>query len=310
MGQQREQAIQLPISPRPADCQSPSSPPAPSLHPRRMSISSRCSCRAARLAVVTVTSRRVCSVRASCRASSGAALSSRRPPARADTARSGAGIALSPRPAAQRGCSHGCMQPTIIQPCWPPAVGCRSCRGRSPFHRAAGLCALAQRWQQSCAAAGHHGYNCIRPFLHRHATLLRLHLQGADGGQAPHRLGAGEGAVGTGMCSVQRACAVGTGMCSVGRQARQGQGTKPMCPTPNLPHPPTCPQFERDEISEAQLFASFFSDGRPVDGPALRQHMVRRRGRARHGRAACACPAASQMHAPSNGPQLRLPLPP
>lgn len=34
-------------------------------------------------------------------------------------------------------------------------------------------------------------------------------------------------------------------------------------------------QFERDEIEEEELFRIFFADGRPVDGTALKQHMVR-----------------------------------
>lgn len=33
-------------------------------------------------------------------------------------------------------------------------------------------------------------------------------------------------------------------------------------------------QFERDEIEEEELFRIFFADGRPVDGAALKQHMV------------------------------------
>lgn len=36
-----------------------------------------------------------------------------------------------------------------------------------------------------------------------------------------------------------------------------------------------CAQFERDEIEEEELFRIFFADGRPVDGTALKQHMVR-----------------------------------
>ena len=40
-----------------------------------------------------------------------------------------------------------------------------------------------------------------------------------------------------------------------------------------LPRP--APQFERDEISEEELFRIFFADGRQFDGQALKQHMVR-----------------------------------
>lgn len=36
-----------------------------------------------------------------------------------------------------------------------------------------------------------------------------------------------------------------------------------------------CPQFERDEISEEELFRIFFADGRAFDSQALKQHMVR-----------------------------------
>lgn len=34
------------------------------------------------------------------------------------------------------------------------------------------------------------------------------------------------------------------------------------------------PQFEKGEISEEELFQSFFKDQRPVNGPALVNHMV------------------------------------
>lgn len=45
---------------------------------------------------------------------------------------------------------------------------------------------------------------------------------------------------------------------------------------PRPPRPPIhrCAQFERDEIEEEELFRIFFADGRPVDGAALKQHMV------------------------------------
>lgn len=33
-------------------------------------------------------------------------------------------------------------------------------------------------------------------------------------------------------------------------------------------------QFERDEIGEEELLRIFFADGRPVDGDALKRHMV------------------------------------
>ncbi|EFN54934.1 hypothetical protein CHLNCDRAFT_52708 [Chlorella variabilis] len=39
-------------------------------------------------------------------------------------------------------------------------------------------------------------------------------------------------------------------------------------------HPSAWIQFERDEISEEELLRIFFSDGREVDGAALKQHMA------------------------------------
>jgi hypothetical protein len=50
-------------------------------------------------------------------------------------------------------------------------------------------------------------------------------------------------------------------------------------------HPTAWLEFERDEISEAQLFDKFFRDGRGFDGPGLVKHMVGRAlGRAQTGR--------------------------
>ena len=54
------------------------------------------------------------------------------------------------------------------------------------------------------------------------------------------------------------------------------------CGVPSLPPPappllaatPAPVQFEKAEISEEELLRIFFADGRPVDGAALRQHMV------------------------------------
>lgn len=40
-------------------------------------------------------------------------------------------------------------------------------------------------------------------------------------------------------------------------------------------HPSAWLEFERDEISEQELYQKFFSDGRQFDGDALRQLMVR-----------------------------------
>jgi hypothetical protein len=44
-------------------------------------------------------------------------------------------------------------------------------------------------------------------------------------------------------------------------------------------HPTAWVEFETGAITEQQLLAKFFTDGRSFDGPGLVQHMVRRAGR-------------------------------
>ena len=39
-------------------------------------------------------------------------------------------------------------------------------------------------------------------------------------------------------------------------------------------HPTAWVEFERGDITEAELFAKFFADGRRFDGPGLVDHMV------------------------------------
>lgn len=47
-------------------------------------------------------------------------------------------------------------------------------------------------------------------------------------------------------------------------------------------HPSTWIEFECGHITEDELAAKFFADGRAFDGPALRRMMVRQRREGRH----------------------------
>lgn len=112
----------------------------------------------------------------------------------------------------------------------------------------------------------------LRPLLPRHAPLLRLHLQGAAGRQAPHRLGGG--ALGAALaCTQWSAPFVASAGALHASPHRLLTHTHPF----HSHRPLARPQFERAQISEAQLFQRFFADGRPVDGEALKAHMVRGR---------------------------------
>lgn len=75
-------------------------------------------------------------------------------------------------------------------------------------------------------------------------------------------------------------------------------------------HPTAWVEFEKAQITEQQLFDKFFQDGRGFDGPALVEHMVRRRARpVQDPQRAHALPAGSPRPGVPAGGRFAAPLP-